>query len=66
MGEAFSELLSVYEQIGESLPLLSQYEQLFTSEPRMVQVLALIFQDILSFHRLAVQYFSKPRTLYYI
>jgi hypothetical protein len=58
--EAFTALLDVYEHIGETLPLLLQYQNLFRAEPHMVTVLSLIYEDILKFHRLALRYFQLP------
>ncbi|KAF2807330.1 putative zinc finger protein [Mytilinidion resinicola] len=58
--EAFTELLDTYENIGESLPLLLQYQDLFHSKPHMVQVLSLMYEDILKFHRIALAYFQQP------
>ncbi|CAI7641662.1 unnamed protein product [Penicillium glandicola] len=56
---AFSELLDTYEYIGENLPLLLQYEDLFRNNPHMIKVLSLIYDDILKFHRIAIQYFQQ-------
>jgi len=41
--------------MGEHLPLLTQYEALFGSSSEMCRVLALIYADILSFHKRAVR-----------
>ncbi|KAJ5090487.1 hypothetical protein N7532_009171 [Penicillium argentinense] len=57
--KAFTELLDTYEAIGEHLPLLLQYQDLFRVQPEMVRVLSLIYEDILEFHRLAIQYFQQ-------
>jgi hypothetical protein len=59
--EAFTEILEVYEQIGENLPLLLQYQELFQTKPDIIQALVLTYKEILEFHRLALHYFSKPR-----
>ncbi|KAI9662395.1 MAG: hypothetical protein M1821_008562 [Bathelium mastoideum] len=58
--EAFTELLDTYEHIGEQLPLLAQYETIFREKPHMVDVLSLMYKDILKFHRIALSYFQKP------
>ncbi|KAF2492653.1 hypothetical protein BU16DRAFT_551492 [Lophium mytilinum] len=58
--DAFTELLDTYEHIGESLPLLLQYQDLFHSKPHMVRVLSLMYEDILKFHRIALSYFQQP------
>ncbi|KAJ5426653.1 hypothetical protein N7465_001723 [Penicillium sp. CMV-2018d] len=56
---AFSELLDTYEYIGENLPLLLQYQELFRTNPHMIKVLSLMYEDILKFHRIAIQYFQQ-------
>ncbi|CAI7590736.1 unnamed protein product [Penicillium crustosum] len=56
---AFSELLDTYEYIGENLPLLLQYQELFHTNPHMIKVLSLMYEDILKFHRIAIQYFQQ-------
>lgn len=55
--EAFDSLLDAYQQIGESLPLLSQYQAFFQRNPNMCKVLTLIYNDILEFHKKALKYF---------
>lgn len=57
---AFNELLDTYEHIGEKLPLLLRYQDLFRSKPHMVRILALIYEDILKFHRITLRYFQQP------
>ncbi|KAK8068838.1 hypothetical protein PG994_005454 [Apiospora phragmitis] len=59
-GEAFRELLSAYACIGEALPRLLQYQDLFRTEPHMVQVLALLYEDVLMFQRIILRYFQQP------
>ncbi|KAF1995032.1 hypothetical protein P154DRAFT_548731 [Amniculicola lignicola CBS 123094] len=60
MVEAFEELLQTYERIGDLIPLLLQYEQLFRKHPHMVRILVLMYEDILSFHHIALRYFQQP------
>jgi hypothetical protein len=50
----------MYEKIGESLPQLLQAERLFLQDTAMRRVLALVYKDILEFHRLAMKYFKQP------
>lgn len=52
----------MYEKIGESLPQLLQTERLFREDTAMRRVLALVYKDILEFHRLAMKYFKQPST----
>ncbi|UKZ69787.1 uncharacterized protein TrAtP1_010791 [Trichoderma atroviride] len=58
--EAFNELLDTYKGIGESLPLLTQYQTLFQAKPHMVQNLWLIYDDVLAFHSIIFRYFQQP------
>jgi hypothetical protein len=39
------------------MPLLEQYQSLFGTKPDMIRVLALIYADILKFHKKAVRMF---------
>jgi hypothetical protein len=57
--EAFDALLDAYQQIGESIPLLSQYQTLFARNPHMRKVLEMIYADILEFHKKALKYFQQ-------
>lgn len=59
--EAFRELLSAYACIGDALPQLLQYQDLFRTEPHMVEVLALLYEDVLKFQRIILRYFQQPR-----
>lgn len=49
--------MDAYQQIGESLPLLSKYQALCQSNQSMEEALALIYKDILEFHKKALRYF---------
>lgn len=49
--------------MGESFPLLAQYEDLFYTIPHTVLVLPHICEDILKFHRILLRYFQRPRQL---
>lgn len=53
-------ILDAYEQIGEALPLLQQYESMFKQYPEMQKVLVLIYKDILEFHMPAIRFFGHP------
>lgn len=50
----------MYGKIGESLPQLFQTEQLFLQDTAVRTVVALVYKDILQFHRLAMKYFKQP------
>ncbi|KAF2848794.1 hypothetical protein T440DRAFT_490948 [Plenodomus tracheiphilus IPT5] len=45
------------QRIGERFPLLAQYEDYVRNQPRMLQLLTLILEDILNFHWRALKYF---------
>lgn len=51
--------MDAYQRIGEQIPLLSQYESLFRSQPQMTRVLSLFYEDILKFHWKAMKYFKQ-------
>ncbi|KAK5050383.1 hypothetical protein LTR84_003664 [Exophiala bonariae] len=59
VSDAFNALLDGYRTIGEQMPLLLQYSDLFKSNPYMQKALASIFEDVLEFHLLAVQLFKQ-------
>ena len=65
MSEALNSLLDAYQQIGEQIPLLSQYQELFSSNAHMKIALFMIFEDILEFHREALGFFKKRSTVPY-
>ena len=58
--EAFDTLLDAYERIGECIPLVEQYRELFTGNSHMDEALAKIYDDILEFHRRALRFFNLP------
>ncbi|KAK8879908.1 zinc finger protein [Apiospora arundinis] len=58
--KAFHELLDVYEKLGESIPMVLQFEKLFQEDDNMRRVLFIIWKDILEFHRQALKYFQQP------
>jgi len=61
--EAFEALIGAYSEIGEHMPLLEQYEALFGANPDMGRVLALIYADILEFHKKAMRFFRGKSKL---
>ncbi|KAJ8062489.1 hypothetical protein OCU04_009019 [Sclerotinia nivalis] len=58
--ESFDTLLDAYQQLAENIPLLSKYIDLFRSNQDMIRVAAMIYEDVLEFHRAALRIFSKP------
>lgn len=57
--EALNILLEAYQEIGEHIPLLAQYESLPVSNVYLQQVLGFIYTDILEFHLKAVKHFRQ-------
>jgi hypothetical protein len=56
--EALNRILDAYQNIGEEIPLLVDFE-LFAANPHLKQILGMIYKDILDFHMEAVRYFRK-------
>ena len=50
--------MDAYEQIGEQLPLLAEYESLFHKSPHIMKVLEKIYTDILDFHLQSMKFFA--------
>jgi hypothetical protein len=59
--KAFEELLDLYEQIGEQLPLASQYGRLMSGSSDLLVVLGSLYKDIFEFHLRAYKYFQQKR-----
>lgn len=57
--EAFNALLDAYLEIGENIPQLAQYQNMFESNVHMQIALAHIYEDILEFHKEALRYFRQ-------
>ncbi|KAF4535903.1 Ankyrin repeat protein [Lasiodiplodia theobromae] len=55
--ESFNTLLDAYEEIGNHIPLLKQYEGIIKRSPELHIVLELIYKDILNFHQRAIKHF---------
>ncbi|KAL1615491.1 hypothetical protein SLS54_009023 [Diplodia seriata] len=58
--DAFNAVLDAYVDIGESIPLLAQYEQVFQDKAQMHVVLEFVYTDVLDFHSSAIKYFKSP------
>jgi len=58
--DSFDTILDAYQQIGEQIPMLQQYQTLFDHSPHMQRLLEMIYEDILEFHRRALRVFSGP------
>ncbi|KAM6511299.1 hypothetical protein FALCPG4_016301 [Fusarium falciforme] len=57
--ETLELLLDTYVEIGEVVPSLRQYEQMFKNYPYLGEVLERCFHDILEFHKEALDVFSR-------
>lgn len=57
--DVFNGLLDTYQEIGQNLPLLQQYRELFNNDSFMVRILSVIYEDILKFHRIAIKYYNQ-------
>jgi len=58
--DAFEYILSAYEDIGECLPLYSQYEEYFHSNPHMYKMLGYVYKDLLTFHAQVYKVIKGP------
>jgi hypothetical protein len=58
--DSLERLLDAYVEIGEVIPGLQQYDQLFKNFPVVREVLQRYFEDILQFHRKALDVFARP------
>ncbi|KAI3572907.1 hypothetical protein IWW34DRAFT_636599 [Fusarium oxysporum f. sp. albedinis] len=59
LSDAFDSLLDTYQQIGEQIPLLESYKSLFSENSFMKSLLVMIYEDITSFHIMALRYFRQ-------
>jgi len=59
LNQAFDTLLDAYEKIGSALPIIKAIDTLFYTRPPVQQVLVNVFEDILTFHKRAIVFFSK-------
>ncbi|OAL02432.1 C2H2 domain-containing protein [Phaeosphaeriaceae sp. SRC1lsM3a] len=59
--DTFDTLLDAYAKIGEQLPLLPEYEELFGDNPHMIDALQWIYVDILTFHKHALRFFQGTK-----
>ncbi|KAK2606195.1 hypothetical protein QQS21_003366 [Conoideocrella luteorostrata] len=61
VAKPFGQLLDAYERMGENMPLLGQYIDHLGPSSHMIHIIKLIYEDILKFHQLALQYFQQPK-----
>lgn len=62
LDEAFDALLDAYARIGEALPIFSAIDGLSASQghDHVQQILADVYEDILTFHKRAIVFFKQP------
>lgn len=62
LNDAFDALLNAYARIGEALPIFSAIDGLLASRSHghTQQILANVYDDILTFHKRAVVFFKQP------
>ncbi len=58
--DCFDIILEAYQRLAENLPLFTEYQSLFGHNSRMASVLALIYEDILEFHQVALRVLKRP------
>lgn len=51
--------MDAYKAIGNEIPFLLQYESLFQHKPHMGTLLVNIYQDVIRFHEVALEYLQK-------
>ena len=56
--KAFDGVLDVYERLGSEMPRLYEYTRLFAALPESVYSLVLVYEDVLTYHRLAYRLYS--------
>ncbi|KAL9116701.1 MAG: hypothetical protein Q9187_006774, partial [Circinaria calcarea] len=57
--DVFDRLVTAYVQISENLPRLDRFEKVFPKNIEFQNVLALVYADILEFHRRAYKFFRR-------
>jgi len=60
--DTLERLLDVYVEIGDVIPNLHQYDKLFSACPPVREVLERYWDDILRFHRKALDFLARPGT----
>jgi hypothetical protein len=56
---AFEKLISAYAQIAENLPRFDRLSTALRDSPDFQQVIAVVYSDILEFHRQAYKFFRR-------
>jgi hypothetical protein len=56
---AFEKLISAYSQIAEHLPRFDRLSEAYRNHPDFQRVIALVYGDILEFHRQAYKFFKR-------
>lgn len=56
---SFDKLIAAYARIAENLPRFDRLSTTFATSPDFHQVLAMVYTDILEFHRRAYKFFRR-------
>lgn len=56
----FDLIVGAYAQIAEALPRFDRFQKAFQDNPNFQNVLAMVYTDILEFHRHAYKIFKRP------
>ncbi|CAG8962046.1 hypothetical protein HYFRA_00005088 [Hymenoscyphus fraxineus] len=57
--DVFHSVLDAYRQIGEELPAFLGFQQMLSRKPYMMDILIVLYKDILGFHKHAVLQFQQ-------
>ena len=57
--DAFHSILDAYQEVGELMPQLANSHQLFASKPYYMEILAMMYDDILDFYCEAIRLFKE-------
>ncbi len=58
--EAYNDMIQFYGRMGELLPLLQKFEKILHDTTDLIRAVYLLYEDILKFHRTALEYFQRP------
>ena len=59
-GHIFEIIVGAYAEIAEALPRFDRFQKAFQNNPNFQNVLAMVYTDILEFHRHAYKIFKRP------
>lgn len=62
----FDKLIDAYGQIGEAMPQFDRLQEAFSDDPNFRAVLAMVYSDILEFHRRAYKMFRRRGECFFL